>query len=378
MVFLDNAATSYLKPPGVYRAVRTAMHTCASVGRGGYDASMAAAEQVFGCREAVAQLYGLSGPEAVSFTYNATVALNMAIKGMPVKRAVAISGYEHNAVVRPLKAIEERGVTAYAASSPLFRPDIILESFRRILRQGVELVVCNHVSNVFGYILPVAELDAMCAEFGVPLIIDDSQGAGVLRLNAGQLKATAFICMAGHKSLYGPQGTGILLCLRPEGCSTLIEGGTGSDSASYQQPSFLPDRFESGTHNVAGIAGLRQGVEFVLMRTPEWILHHEQTLVNYAAQRLAEIPELTVYHSPEHQAGVLSFRHRELPCEQIAAALSSGGICVRAGLHCAPLAHRTAGTFSTGTVRISPSVFSTRADMDRLLNGVRAAVRSRL
>ncbi len=377
MVYLDYAATSLRKPEQVYAAVQSALRRSASAGRGGYREAEAAADFIFDCRVQLAGLFSLPNPERVAFTHNATMALNMAIKGMlPGPGRVVISGFEHNAVLRPLEAMARQGVRYTVAQAPLFDPRAQLAAFDRLIGPDTSLAVCVHVSNVFGYILPVEELDALCAQRGVPLIIDASQSAGTLALDVSALRAAAFVCMPGHKGLFGPQGTGVLLCLNPE-AGTLIEGGTGSDSNSYAQPSFLPDRFESGTQNAAGIAGLREGVRFIRRTGLDHILSHETALIDQAARELSKIPGLRLYFAghaePEGefqgisgkrvQTGVLSFYVEDLPCGDLAQALADGGVAVRAGLHCAPLAHRTAGSFEHGTVRISTSVFSTRQDI---------------
>lgn len=378
MVFLDNAATSYHKPPTVYRAVRDAMRACASVGRGGYPAAENAASRVYDCRAELAALFHLENPAHVIFTYNATVALNMAIKGLLSPGAhVVISGYEHNAVVRPLAALARANVSYTAAQSPLFDPDAQLATFRAAIRPDTELVVCNHVSNVFGHIAPIEAIDALCFQHGLPLIIDASQSAGTLPLDVSRLRATEFVCMPGHKGLYGPQGTGVMLHTGTRECATLLEGGTGSLSADLTQPCFEPDRYESGTHNVAGIAGLCEGVRYVLRETEAAILGRERRLTRWIGQELARIDGVTVYQStdPTLQTGVLSFTSRDRECESLAEALASAGIAVRAGLHCAPLAHITAGTYPGGTVRVSPGAFTTPRDAERLVLAVRAALR---
>ena len=374
MIYLDYAATSLKKPESVYRAVAEVLRHGASVGRGAYPAAQFSADRVFACRAALRKLFGLSSEDCAVFTCNATMALNMAIKGLlPDNGEAVISGYEHNAVVRPLKAMERRGVRYTAAAAPLFEPEAQLEAFRRAIGTRTKLVVCTHVSNVFGYVLPIREIDALCAERGVPLVIDAAQSAGSVPLRMDALSAVRFICAPGHKGLYGPQGTGILLCRDAE-AATLVEGGTGSESRSEEQPAFLPDRFEAGTVNAAGIAGMGEGVRFVARMGVERIQAHEQALIDQAAAELARIPGVRVWHGAP-QAGVLSFTAGGMPCEALAQRLAEGGIAVRAGLHCAPLAHRTAGTLEGGTVRVSVSAFTLPGHIDALARGVRAALR---
>lgn len=369
MIYLDSAATTLQKPPAVARAMSEAVRRMASPGRGGHRPAMLAAETVFRCRQEAAALFEVESPEQVVFTSNATHGLNIAIHTL-VKpgSTVLISGYEHNAVTRPLTRIPR--VTIKVASSPLFRPDILLEDFERQLTGDVKCVITTHVSNVFGYILPVEEMARLCAQKGVPFILDASQSAGCLPVSLKRLHA-AFIAMPGHKGLYGPQGTGVLLC--GQGGEPLLCGGTGSISLSQEMPDFLPDRLEAGTHNVCGIAGLLEGIRYVRRKKPETILAHERDLVVRAARRLEEIEGIEVFSAPDIacQAGVLSFRTTERDCEEVGDFLGRNGIGVRAGLHCAPYAHRSAGTLETGTIRASFSPFNTAGETAELARAMR-------
>lgn len=373
MIYLDSAATTLQKPPAVARAASFAIGHMASPGRGGHRPAMRAAETAFACRTAAAEFFGLSDPERVVLTFNATHALNIAIKSI-VKPGdtVLISGYEHNAVSRPLYAMS--GVRVKTADSPLFEPELLYRSFEEALTEEVGAVVCSHVSNVFGYILPVERVAALCRSRGVPFILDASQSAGCLSVHMEELGA-AFVAMPGHKGLYGPQGTGLLLCGAE--AAPLLEGGTGSLSLRQEMPDFLPDRLEAGTHNIPGVAGLLEGIRFVSRRGTEAILDHERVLTFRAAERLSRIPGVRVYAAgqPIRQAGVLSFTVRDMDCEAVGEALGDAGIAVRAGFHCAPLAHRSAGTIQTGTVRASFSAFNTPAEADRLADAVERIVK---
>ena len=369
MIYLDSAATTFQKPRSVVDAMAEAMATMSSPGRGGYPAAMRAADAAFDCRTELAELYHLQNPEQVAFTLNATHALNIAIKSLvpPGGRAV-VSGYEHNAVTRPLEAL---GARVSVAAAPLFRPEAVLEAFDRLVVPGVDAVICSHVSNVFGFVQPVEAIAALCRKRGVPFVIDDSQAAGVLTLDMAALGA-AFIAMPGHKGLYGPQGTGVLLCGQDVSTRTLLEGGTGSLSEQQAMPDFLPDRLEAGTHNMPGIAGLLAGVRFVRQLGPEAICAEERQLAALAAEGLRRIPGLRVYALPDlaAQTGVLSVVPEHLDAEALGNALAERGIAVRAGLHCAPLAHRTAGTLDTGSVRISFSHWNTREEVHCLLAAI--------
>ena len=265
MIYLDNGATSFPKPPQVVRAAAEAMVQAANPGRGGYGAAMAAAEIVFDCREQAAALFSCK-PEQVVLTANCTHGLNIAIGSVfrPGSR-VLISGFEHNAVTRPLYA---RDCKVKIAGRRPFCWEELLDAFRRELRQGVDGAVFTHVSNVFGYILPVGDMAAECRAAGVPFILDAAQSAGSLRVNMGALGAE-FIAMPGHKGLLGPQGTGLLLCGDPG--KPLLFGGTGTLSREKIMPEDLPERLEAGTVNVPGAAGLTAGIRLVRCLTPEKI-----------------------------------------------------------------------------------------------------------
>ncbi|MCR5576784.1 MAG: aminotransferase class V-fold PLP-dependent enzyme [Oscillospiraceae bacterium] len=362
MIYLDSAATSLVKPLSVGREMLRAMRSCASPGRGGHEPAMCAAETVYRCRETAARLFNVPDPERVVLTMNATHGLNLAIRSLvkPGTR-VLISGYEHNSVTRPLHLL---GAEILVAESPLFDQDAALEAFRARLADA-ELVVCTHVSNVFGFILPVYELAGLCREYTVPLIVDASQSAGILDVDFTRLGA-AFVAMPGHKGLLGPQGTGLLLCGR-EG-EPLLAGGSGSDSREQTMPDWLPDRLEAGTHNVPGAAGLTAGMQYVLERGTSSIAAHEQTLLAELTERLSALDGVEVFAGPTGtQSGVLSFRLRDFDCEEAAQLLTSHGVCVRSGLHCAPLAHRSAGTLETGTIRASLSPFTSAAELSRFV-----------
>lgn len=368
MIYFDNAATTLQKPKSVFRAVENAMLTCANPGRSGHEPSMQAAQTVFLCREALCELMHIANPEKIIFTLNATHALNIAIKSQCAGGGhVVISGYEHNSVSRPLEAMKDRGVEYSIAYSGLFDPENAIESIREKIRSDTTCVILNHMSNVFGYILPLKAVDAICAEKNIPLIIDASQSVGMEEINCEDFRAVSFICMPGHKSLYGPQGTGVLACLSDSNLHTFMEGGTGSNSIDVTQPEFLPDMFESGTLNVPGIAGLLQGVRFVLGRGVVEIAAHERRLAKKLASGLNEINGVRVFYDGEHQGGVVSFIPEFMDCDIFNEELARVGICTRSGLHCSPLAHRSAGTLNTGTVRVSFSAFNTLQEVEAFL-----------
>lgn len=357
MMYFDAGATTLEKPIGVRHAVARAVNTLSSPGRGSYRATQLAEEIDYRCRTMAAKLFDVAEPENVVFTHNATHGLNIAINTLvkPGSRVV-ISGYEHNAVTRPLHAIPN--VEIVVLDTPPFQPKKMVNECQAVLEQGADVLICNHVSNVFGCIQPVEELGKLCREKEIPFIVDASQSAGVLPVQLEKWGA-AFIAMPGHKGLYGPQGTGLLLCAhKPE---PLIYGGTGSQSLLQRMPEELPDRVESGTHNMPGIAGLLEGLRFVEQQGIEKILRHERHLTLQALESLRRIEGVSVFYRDglQHQTGVLSFVVEGYDCESLGYDLGKRGIAVRAGFHCAPLAHRTVRTLKTGTVRFTPSVFNT-------------------
>ena len=361
MIYLDNAATTLEKPPAVSRAMCWAMRHAGGAGRSAHPPAMLGADIIYDTRRLAAQVFDVPDPTRVIFTANATQALNMALYAMAqTRRHFAISGFEHNAVYRPiLELVKRNNLKLTMLRSALWEDALLLEQAEQAIRDGADCFVLCHVSNVFGYIPPLEQLDALLSEHGIPLVLDASQSAGVLPLSVSKLHSLAAVGMPGHKGLYAPPGTGMLLWMSQDLPAPLLLGGTGSLSEQADMPDFLPDRLESGTVNVAGIAGLFEGLQFVSKLGESEIAAWECKLRDLVTEKLREVPGVTVYASPnpQKQTGVLSFTCRQLPCEIVAQRLAEHNICVRAGLHCAPLAHSTAGTLETGTVRISPGWF---------------------
>jgi cysteine desulfurase family protein len=344
MIYLDNGATSFHKPPEVYRAVETAMKTCANPGRGGYGAAMEASRRLFACREAAAELFGCQ-PEQVVLTTNCTHGLNIAIRSVVKPGArVVVTGFEHNAVMRPLYAL---GAKITVAGQKLFDRQDTLDAFARALEKGQDAAVVTHVSNVFGYILPVEEMAGMCRKRGIPFIIDAAQSAGSLPLAFEKLGAD-FIAMPGHKGLLGPQGTGLLLCGNK--AEPLLFGGTGSASRSPEMPEELPERLEAGTMNVPGFAGLTEGLRYLKRTGMDAVFAREHWQLVRCVEGLKKLG-FRVFSGPD-QAATVSFLP-DMDCEEAADLLGKQGVALRAGLHCAPLAHESAGTVETGTLRVS-------------------------
>ena len=344
MIYLDHGATSFPKPPVVKLAVQRAMDRCTNPGRGGYRMAMEGAATVYRCREAAAELFECM-PEQVVFTGSCTHGLNIAIRSVLLQGGrVVISGFEHNAVTRPLRAMDAR-ITV--AGRRLFDWQDTLESFKKALMQGQDAAVFTHVSNVFGYRLPVEGLVELCRKYGVPCVVDAAQSAGHMPLSLQKLGAD-FVAMPGHKGLLGPQGTGILLCSSMP--KPLLYGGTGNLSVQQTMPEELPERLEAGTVNVPGIAGLDAGIRWVQKMGVEQIGSIEKKEAEICAAALEKMG-IRVFRG-QHQTGVFSFVP-DMDCEDYAHTMAQHGIALRAGFHCAPLAHESAGTLESGTVRVS-------------------------
>ena len=373
MIYLDNAATTSPKPKSVVRACDYALkELCANPGRSGHALSVKAADAVYKCRAKAADFFGLESPERVVFTKNCTEALNTVIKGLALENCEVITScFEHNSVARPLFSLKKQGVKIRIAKVCFGNTQKTIESFRSLITDKTRLIICTHASNVCGTILPIREIGELCRERGIPFAVDGAQSAGMVSIDMKR-DGIDFLCLPGHKGLYGPMGTGLLLCSGslPD---TLIEGGTGNLSNSLFQPDDLPERLESGTVNVPGIAGLSAGIDFVKRAGISRINRHEKQLCAILYKGLSDNKSITVYgENPTvtSTAPVVSFNINGIPSEQVSAELSSRGIAVRAGLHCAPFAHEVLGTLKTGTVRVSFSVFNTPDEVKYLIKSI--------
>ncbi len=367
-IYLDNAATSSPKPRTVVSAVRdAAVKYSANPGRGGHSKARLSGEMIYSVRSQTAEFFNAPSAENVVFCANCTTALNTAVQGTLSNCRVIISPFEHNAVVRPLAMLESRGVVCDIAE---YYPDEDeqVRAFERLIRHDTKAIVCTHASNVFGMIMPVEKLGRLCSDYGLYFIVDAAQTAGIEPLDVRRMKIGS-LCIAAHKGLYAPVGAGLMIT---DGVpDPLICGGTGGDSRPKTQPRFLPDKFESGTLDVCSIAGIGAGLEFVKPRQAE-IRRREQRLIEKADIALRKLSNVITYtdRSTGSYVPVLSFNVKGLHSEQTAKQLDRQGICVRAGLHCAPLAHRTMNTLETGTVRAAVSAFTTENEIDRFIYAV--------
>ena len=361
-IYFDNAATSWPKPPQVLAAIGDCLAEAGgNPGRAGHRLSIAAARVVEDARELLADLFNAGDPSRIVFTHNATHALNIALLGLlrPGDRVVTTS-VEHNSVMRPLRHLETQGVELTVVAC---RPDgtLPLDEMRRALRPGTRMLVTTHASNVLGTVMPIGELAGAAHAAGALYLVDASQTAGALPIDV-ELAGVDLLAFTGHKALLGPTGTGGLFIRPGLDVAPLMRGGTGSDSDRELQPGFHPDVHESGTLNVAGIAGLAAGVRFLREVGIDSVAAHERRLVAAFREQAAGIPSLTVYGPDEatRRCGVVSFNLAGVSSSEVAQMLDdSFGIMARAGLHCAPSAHGTAGTFPAGTVRFAFGWFNT-------------------
>src|SRR5262245_29620 len=366
MIYFDNAATSWPKPPGVLAAVADCLADAGgNPGRSGHRLSISAARIVEETRELLADFFNAGDPSRIVFAHNATHALNVALYGLlrPGDRVVTTS-LEHNSVMRPLRHLETRGIEVTVVSC---RSDgtLPLDDMRRALRSGARLLVTTHASNVLGTVMPVGELATEAHAVGALCLVDASQSAGALPIDLQQTDVD-LLAFTGHKALLGPTGTGGLFIRGGVEVAPLMRGGTGSDSDRELQPEFHPDVHESGTLNVAGIAGLAAGVRFLRDIGIDAVTAHERKLIAEFREQTAGIPGLTIYGPDDNarRCGVVSFSLAGASSSEVAQVLDdSFSILARAGLHCAPAAHRTAGTFPAGTVRFAFGWFNTRDEI---------------
>lgn len=370
MIYLDNAATTFPKPSAVYDKVYEVMRDYgANPGRSGHDLALKASREIFDTRDLLAKFFNVDNPFNIIFTFNATESLNIAIKGVlkPGDHVITTS-MEHNSVLRPIKFLEKFEVE----NTIVWADDkgrVKAEDIEKEIKDNTKLIVTTHISNLTGTIMPIKEIGNIAKKHGVLYLLDAAQSAGVYGID---LKDNNVDLMAfpGHKGLLGPQGTGGLYIREGIVLDELMQGGTGSASQSLIQPDLMPDKFESGTPNAPGIIGLGEGIKYINNRGIDNIKRLEERLLTKLIDGIKDIPNITMYGplNINEQAGVLSINYKGVDSSTIAYVLNEEfGICVRPGLHCAPLAHETLGTLNQGAVRISIGPFNTDNDIEELI-----------
>jgi len=374
MIYLDNAATTFPKPEAVYEAVMNQMRNAgANPGRSGHKMAIEAGRIIFQARENIAQLFNINNPMQIIFTANATESLNLAIKGtLKPGDHVITTSMEHNSVIRPIKTLEAAGIENTIISCD-FMGKTTPEAVAGAIRPNTKLIAMTHASNVTGTLMPIKGVGKIAREAGILFLVDGAQTAGIYPIDVEE-NYIDLLALPGHKGLMGPQGVGILYIREGVEVAHLKEGGTGSQSEQLTQPMMLPDRYESGTPNGPGIAGVARGIEFILAIGPEKIRRHEEALTQALIDGLKEISEVKIYgpQNAQEQAAVVSINIGEEDSSEVAYILDKGfNIGVRSGLHCSPCAHKTLGTFEQGTVRFSIGYFNTREDIDQAITAIR-------
>lgn len=371
MIYLDNAATTFPKPDSVINAMVYAQKFVgANAGRGGHRMTMRAGEMVYSAREKAAEIFSADS-ERVIFTNNCTTALNTAIKGTLHKGDhVIISCLEHNSVLRPVHALAEKGFITYSVAMvyPADKAKTV-KSFLSHINKSTTAVICTMVSNVFGTVLPIEDLGKELRKRGILFIVDCAQSAGTYKIDMKRMNID-ILCMPGHKGLMGPMGTGMMIMGEDVDVESLCQGGTGSYSMSEKQPDIYPDKLESGTVNLPGIWGLKKGMDYISAVGGEDAIHRkEDYLCRVLREDLHSIKNMRLYDSVagENPAPLVAFNIENISCEEVAELLNKDGFAVRAGYHCAYLAHKTFAENENGVVRVSPGWFSSKKDIKNLV-----------
>lgn len=370
LVNFDNAATTYPKPKEVRLAVNNAVEMLGgNAGRGGHQLAARTSAAVFSSRETIAEFFGAEA-ENVVFTLNCTAALNMAVKGiMHDGGHLIISGMEHNSVARPAAALAIEKKIMLSVADVYSNNEMTVDSFRNHIRPDTKAIVCTYASNVTGQLMPIKKIADLCKEKGICFIVDGAQVCGIIDVKLSD--GINILCTAGHKGLYGVTGTGLLITDGKYKIHPIIEGGTGSSSTGLKQPDFLPDSLESGTMNVLGAISLKSGIDFINRIGVERIRRHEERMCDIFINGLKNDKRIKIYRRNECEyVPIVSFNISGVPSEKTAQLLSEKGFCLRAGFHCAALAHSTLGT-DNGTVRFAPSVFSREKDVIRLVKTIK-------
>ena len=377
MIYLDNAATTFPKPESVYNAISDCMKNyCANPGRAGHKLSMRAAREIYNARENIAKLFNIDNPMNIIFTSNATDSLNLAIKGSVNENDhIITTSMEHNSVIRPIKALE-----AYGVENTVVNCDkhgfLNIEDLEKAIKPNTKLIVTTHASNVCGTLVDIKKVGEIAKKHKILYLVDASQTAGVYNIDTKEMNID-MLAAPGHKCLFGPQGTGILYIREGLNVNILKEGGTGSKSEDLFQPNLVPEKYESGTHNTPGIAGLNAGVKFILEQGIDNIRKHEEDLCQYMMDKLNEVPNVIIYgpQNVKYKAAVIALNLGNMDSGEVTFLLDSQyDIAVRSGIHCSPLAHMTLGTLEQGVVRFSLGYFNTKEEIDKVIDALKEII----
>ena len=369
--YLDNAATSFPKPPAVAREVRRCLdYYCGNAGRGSHKLSLFAAQKTYECREEICTLINAPAPESIIFLPSCTYGLNLIIKGI-LKQGdhVLISDMEHNSVFRPISRLANNGIINFDTFSALASNDKsdekILAEINKKLRKNTKLLICTHQSNICSFYLPIDKIGAFCKENNIIFALDVAQSIGHYDIDM-QKSNINYLSAPGHKGLYGPQGSAFVAINSKNLLEPLIEGGNGIYSLESKMPDFLPERHEVGTLPLPSIVGLCEGIKEIKSRGVQDISAHECALFAYLRDGLLNINGITVYE-PKYEGNTLSFNIEKISAERVSSLLDDENVCVRAGFHCSALGHTSLGTKESGTVRVSFGIYNNKKDIDNLL-----------
>ena len=363
MIYLDNAATTFPKPPSVVREMTECIKKyCGNPGRSSHSLSIKSAEKIYETRELLGDFFD-ADPEKVVFTYNTTYALNIAIKSLiKYSTHVLISDMEHNSVLRPVDNLSKLKLCTYDIFSTDGSEEEILHSIKNKVKNNTSMIICNHVSNVGVRILPIEKIGRFCKENNITFIVDGAQSAGVHKISVNKMNIDA-LCVPGHKGLYGPQGVGAIIFKNEFNGRNVIEGGTGINSLEINMPDFLPESYEAGTLSTPCIAGLNESLKWLKSKGIDKIKKHEAGLYSLFLNLIKNNEKLTLYKMNDYTGNTICFNINNLSSSIVGKELDYRGICVRSGFHCSLLGHKILKTTENGAVRIGIGAFNTKNDI---------------
>ena len=378
MIYFDNPATTFPKPPALAEEISRCIKCyCGNPGRSTHFMSMKSAEKIFEVRSIISKMFGAE-PENVIFTYNTTYAINIAIKSNLKKHShILLSDIEHNAVLRPVSALSRDGLCSYDFFSTDGSDDDILNSIRQKITSETSMLICTHISNVGERRLPIKKIGKLCKEENIFFIVDGAQSAGIHEIDVLDMNINA-LCFPAHKALYGPQGVGVLVLNEAKDRQTIIEGGTGVNSLSLEMPDFSPERYEAGTLSTPLIAGLGESLKWLLCYDTKKIREHEEKLYNIALDLLEKNERIITYKMNDYSGNTLMFNIKGFSTATVGYELNKRDICVRAGFHCSPLAHKKLKTGDFGAVRIGFSLFNTQKEVFSFYDTLEDIIKKRI
>jgi cysteine desulfurase family protein len=376
MIYLDNAATTFPKPPSVIKEMAECIKKyCGNPGRSSHLLSIKSAEKIYEARELLGDLFDAE-PENVVFTYNTTYALNIAIKSLlKYSTHILISDIEHNSVLRPVNALAIQKLCAYDIFSTSGSDEEIILNIKEKIKNNTSMLVCTHIYNVGERRLPIEKIGKLCKEKGITFIVDGAQSAGIHNISIKNMNIDA-LCIPGHKGLYGPQGVGAIIFGSDKVGRTIFEGGTGINSLELEMPDFLPEIHEAGTLSTPSIIGLNESLKWLKNAGIDNIRCHEENLYNTLIELMLDNKKIIVYKMNSYRGNTLCFNIKDIPSSIVSEKLNKKGICVRSGFHCSPLGHNVLKSGENGAVRIGIGAFNTKNDIYSTYNVINSISKS--